>query len=193
MNQGYITTINITGLSPDGGYWGSIPMDVLLRGLCERQIDDILDNALIQEYSGLLNELNIPEESKSCFLMGYIAGKARSRLNACSLAMSNRPLNGDEINGFSEVLGRRMEDLLENIFDHEIQNYAKEGSVDEEPRLAASRVNEENLDEDKIEEVPLKTVATIRKQEEEVEEKFSFNRSGREKSPHAILGIPVRS
>ena len=193
-------------------------MNVLLRGLCERLIDDMLDNSLIQEYSGLLKELDIPEESRGCFLMGYMAGIARSRLNACSLTISNRALNGDEIEVFSEILGRRMDDLLENIFDHEIENYAKEVSVIEEPRLAVSREFEETSNEEKIEEIPLKTVATIGKPKveeekfsdekiEEIplktvatigkpkveEEKFSFKISGRKKSPHSILGIPVRS
>ena len=167
-------------------------MDVLLRGLCERQIDDMLDDSLIQEYSGLLKELDIPEESRSCFLTGYLAGSARSRLNACSLAISNRPLNGDEIEVFSEILGRRMEDLLENIFDHEIENYAKEESVTEEPRLAVTREYEETSNEEKIDEVPLKTVATIGNQEGE-EKKFSFKISGRKKAPHSILGIPVHT
>ena len=162
-------------------------MDVLLRGLGEQLIDDMLGYSLIQEYSELLKELNIPEESMDCFLMGYIAGSARTRLNACSLTISNRTLNGDEIEVFSEILGRRMDDLLENIFDHEIENYAKEESAIEEPRLAVSREYEE-----KIEEVPLKTVAAIGKPEVE-EEKFSFKISGRKKSPHSILGIPVHS
>ncbi len=162
-------------------------MDVLLRGLCERLIDDMLENSLIQEYSGLLKELDIPEESRGCFLMGYIAGSARSRFNACSLTISNRALNGDEIGVFSEILGRRMGDLLENIFDHGIEIYVKEESASEEPRLAVSREYEE-----KIEEIPLKTVAAIGNLEVE-EEKFSFKISGRKKAPHSILGIPVHT
>ena len=167
-------------------------MNVLLRGLCERQIDDMLDNSLIQEYSGLLEGLDIPEESRSCFLTGYIAGIARSQLNTCSLAISNRPLNGEEIEVFSEILGRRMDDLLENIFDHGVENYAKEGSVIEDPRHAGSSEYEESSNEEKIVEVPLKTVATIGNLEDE-EEKFSFKISGRKKSPNSILGIPVHA
>ena len=166
-------------------------MDVLLRGLCERQIDDMLDKSLIQEYSGLLKELGIPEESRSSFLMGYIAGSARSQLNACSLTMSNRPLNGDEIEVFSEVLGRRMGDLLENIFDQEIESYTKEEIVIEEPRLSDSREYEDS-NEEKFEEVPLKTVVTIGNQEAD-EEKFSFQVSGRKKAPHSILGVQVQT
>jgi len=170
----------------------STPMDVLLRGLCERLIDDMLENSLIQEYSGLLKELDIPEESRGCFLMGYIAGSARSRFNACSLTISNRALNGDEIEVFSEILGRRMGDLLENIFDHGIENYAKEESASEEPRLAATRGYAEDSNEEKIEEIPLKTVAAIGNLEVE-EEKFSFKISGRKKAPHSILGIRVHT
>ncbi len=167
-------------------------MEVLLRGLCERQIDHMLEDSMIQEYSGLLKELDIPEESWSCFLTGYLAGSARSRLNASSLAISNRPLNRDEIEVFSEILGRRMEDLLENIFDREIENYAKEESVIEEPRLAESKEYDETSNEEKIDEVPLKTVATIGNQEGE-EKKFSFKISGRKRAPHSILGIPVHT
>ena len=167
-------------------------MDVLLRGLCERLIDDMLENSLIQEYSGLLKELDIPEDSRGCFLMGYIAGSARSRFNACSLTISNRALNGDEIGVFSEILGRRMGDLLENIFGHGIVNYAKEESASEEPRLAATRGYAEDSREEKIEEIPLKTVAAIGNLEVE-EEKFSFKISGRKKAPHSILGSPVHT
>jgi len=165
-------------------------MNVLLRGICELQIDDMLDNSLIQEYSGLLKELDIPEESRGCFLTGYIAGSARSRLNASSLAMSNRPLNGDEIEVFSEVLGRRMEDILEKILIQKIDDYAKEESVAEEPQPDVGSEYEEPPSEGDIGEVSLKTVATIGNLEVE-EEKFSFNISGRKKSSPTILGIPV--
>ena len=75
---------------------------------------------MIQEYSGLLTELGIPKESISCFLRGYITGCTPSRLNASSLAMSNRPLNGEEIEVFSEVLGKRMDEILEKILDRGI-------------------------------------------------------------------------
>lgn len=165
-------------------------MDVLLRGLCELQIDGFPDKSLTQEYSGLLRELGVPEESKRFFLMGYVAGSARSRLNASSLAMFNRPLNGDEIEVFSEVLGRRMEDILEQIFHQEICDYAKEESVVEEPQPDVGTEYEEPPSEDDIEDVPLKTVATIGNLEVE-EEKYSFNTSGRKKSSPTILGIPV--
>ncbi len=164
-------------------------MDVLLRGICELQIDDMLDNSLIQEYSGLLMELDIPEESRGCFLTGYIAGSARSRLNASSLAISNRPLNGDEIEVFSEIIGRRMDDILGIILDQEIENYAKEGSEIEQPRLEASSEYEENSNE---EEILLRNVATIGNTEVD-EEKFSFQISGRKKSSPTILGIPVHT
>ncbi len=167
-------------------------MDVLLRGLCERQIDDMLDKSMIQEYSGLLRELDIHEESRRCFLTGYIAGSARSRLNASSLAMSNRPLNGDEIEVFSEILGRRMADILGKMLDQEIENLVKEGIVIEEPRLEVSSEHEENSHEEEIEEVSLRTVATIGNLGVE-EEKFSFKISGRKKNSPTILGIPVHT
>lgn len=113
-------------------------MDVLLRGLCELQIDEMLDKSMIQEYSGLLMELGIPDESRSCFLRGYIAGSARSRLNASSLAMSNRPLNEGEIEVFSEVLGRRMDEILGKVLDQGIEKRAKEGALRSlDPRLVA--------------------------------------------------------
>ena len=165
-------------------------MDVLFRGLCELQIDDFLDKSLTQEYSGLLVELGIPEESKRFFLTGYVAGSARSRLNASSLAMFNRPLNGDEINVFAEVLGRRIEGILEKILNQEIEDYAKEEIVAEEPQPEVGSEDEEPPSEDDIEEVPLKTVATIGNLKVE-EEKFSFNISGRKKPSPTILGIPV--
>ena len=72
-------------------------MNALFRGLCELQIDDMPVESLTHDYSELIRELGIPEESRSFFLMGYVAGSARSRLNATSLAISNRALNGDEI------------------------------------------------------------------------------------------------
>ncbi|MBL7079273.1 hypothetical protein ISS39_03000 [Candidatus Bathyarchaeota archaeon] len=165
-------------------------MDVLLRGLCELQIDDFPDKSLTQEYSVLLMELGIPEESKRFFLMGYIAGSARSRLNASNLAMFNRPLNGDEIDVFSEVLGRRIDGILEKILNQEIEDYVKEGSVAEEPQPDVDSEYEEPPSEDDIEEVPLKTVATIGNLEIE-EEKYRFKISGRKKSSPTILGIPV--
>ena len=165
-------------------------MDVLLRGLCELQIDGFPDKSLTQEYSDLLMELGVPEESKRFFLMGYVAGSARSRLNASSLAMFNRPLNGGEIEIFSEVLGRRMEDILEQMLIQEISNYANEESVVEEPQPDVGIEYEEPPSEDDIEDVPLKTVASIGNFEIE-EEKFSFNISGRKKSSPTILGIPV--
>jgi hypothetical protein len=167
-------------------------MNVLLRGLCERQIDDMLNNSLIQEYSRLLEELDIPEESMSKFLMGYLAGCIRSKLNASSLVISNRPLNGDEIEIFSKILGRRMDDLLEKIFDNEIKKYAKEGGVIEEPQLEVGSEYEEASDEEEKQEVPLRAVATIGNLEVE-EEKFSFKISGRKKSKPTILGIPVKA
>ncbi len=135
-------------------------------------------------------ELGVPEESKSFFLMGYVAGSARSRLNASSLAMFNRPLNGDEIEVFSEILGRRMEDILEKILIQKIDDYAKEESVAEEPQPDVGTEYEEPPSEDDIGEVSLKTVATIGNLEVE-EEKFSFNTSGRKKSSPPIFGIPV--
>jgi len=165
-------------------------MDVLLRGLCELQIDGFHDKSLTQEYSGLLMELGIPEESKRLFLMGYIAGAARSRLNASSLAMFNRSLNGDEIDVFTEVLGRRIDGILENILNQEIEDSAEEGSVAEEPRPDVESGYEEPPSEDDVEEVSLKTVATIGNLEAE-EEKYSFKISGRKKSSPTILGIPV--
>ena len=167
-------------------------MDVLLRGLCELQIDDMLAESLTHEYSGLLVELDIPEDSRSFFLMGYIAGSARSRLNASSLAISNRPLNGDEIEVFSDVLGRRINDILEKVLGQEIEKVTKEGSEIEEPRPEVSNEYEETPDEEDSDEVPLKTVATIGNLEIE-EEKFSFKISGRKKSSPTILGIPVHT
>ena len=167
-------------------------MDVLLRGLCELQIDDMLAESLTHEYSGLLVELDIPEDSRSFFLMGYIAGSARSRLNASSLAISNRPLNGDEIEVFSDVLGRRINDILEKVLGQEIEKVTKEGSEIEEPRPEVSNEYEETPDEEDSDEVPLKTVATIGNLEVE-EEKFSFKISGRKKSSPTILGIPVHT
>ena len=167
-------------------------MDVLLRGLCELQIDDMLAESLTHEYSGLLMELGIPEDSRSFFLMGYIAGSARSRLNASSLAISNRPLNGDEIEVFSDVLGRRINDILEKDLDQEIEKYTKEEREIEEPRPEVSNEYEETPDEEDSDEVPLKTVATIGNLEVE-EEKFSFKISGRKKSSPTILGIPVHT
>ncbi len=168
-------------------------MDVLLRGLCELQIDEMLDKSMIQEYSGLLMELGIPDESRSCFLMGYIAGSARSRLNASSLAMSNRPLNGGEIEVFSEVLGRRMDEILGKVLDQGIEKRVKEGSGVEEPRPeVGGDYEEEPPDEERSEEVPLRTVATIGNLEGD-EGKFSFKVSGRKKSAPTILGIPVHT
>ena len=166
-------------------------MDVLLRGLCELQIDCFPDKSLTQEYSGLLVELGIPEESKRFFLMGYVAGSARSRLNASSLAMFNRPLNGNEIVVFSDVLGRRIDGILEKILNQEIEDSAEDGSVAEEPQPDAEGEYEELTSEDDLEEVPLKTVATIGNLEVE-EEKYSFKISGRKKSSPTILGIPVK-
>lgn len=168
-------------------------MDVLLRGLCELQIDEMLDKSMIQEYSGLLMEMGIPDESRSCFLRGYIAGSARSRLNASSLAMSNRPLNEGEIEVFSEVLGRRMDEILGKVLDQGIEKRAKEGRSVEEPRPeVGGDYEEEPPDEKGSEEVPLRTVATIGNLEVE-EGKFSFKVSGKKKSPPTILGIPVHT
>ena len=167
-------------------------MDVVLRGLSELQIDDMLAQSLIHEYSGLLRELGIPEESRRFFLMGYVAGSARSRLNATSLAMSNRPLNGNEIEVFSEVIGRRMNDILEKLLDQGIENYAKEETVIDESLPEASGEYEETLYEEKTTEIPLKTVATIGNLEVE-EEKFSFKISGRKKNAPTILGVPIHT
>ena len=168
-------------------------MDVLFRGLCELQIDDMQDESMIVEYSGLLTELGIPEESMRGFLMGYIAGSARSRLNANSLAMSNRPLNRREIEVFSEVLGRRMNEILGKVLEHGIENLVKEGVGVEEPRPeVGGEYEEEPPDEGVSEEVPLRAVATIGEPEVE-EEKFSFKTSGRKKSSPTILGIPVHT
>ena len=168
-------------------------MDVLLRGLFELQIDDMQDESMIQEYSVLLTELGIPEESRSCFLRGYIAGSTRSRLNASSLAMSNRPLNGEEIEVFSEVLGRRMDEILEKILDRGIENLVKEGKGVEGPRPEVSGEYEgETPHEEESEEIPLRTVATIGNLGVE-EEKFSFKTSGTKKSSPTILGIPVHT
>ena len=153
-------------------------MDVTLRGFWELQINDMLDNPLIQEYLGLLKNLDIPEESRSSFLIGYLAGRTRSRLNACSFAMSNRPLNRDEIEVFSEILGRRRDYILGKILDQGIENHVKEGSGIEEPRLNVFSEDEENSNEEKFEEVPLKTVATIGNPESE-EVRFSFKISGK--------------
>jgi len=165
-------------------------MDVLLRGLCELQIDGFHDKSLTQEYSGLLTELGVPEESKRLFLMGYVAGVARARLNASSLAMFNRSLDGNEIDVFTEVLGRRIDGILEKILDQEIEDSAEEGSLSGVPRPDVEGEYEEPPGEDDIEEVSLKTVATIGNLEAE-EEKYSFKISGRKKSSPTILGIPV--
>ena len=135
-------------------------------------------------------ELGVPEESKRFFLMGYVAGNARSRLNASSLAMFNRPLNGNEIDVFSEILGRRIDGILENILDQEIEDSAEEGSVAEEPQPDVEGEYEEPPSEGDIEEVSLKTVATIGNLEIE-EEKYSFKISGKKKFSPTILGIPV--
>ena len=165
-------------------------MDVLLRGLCELQIDGFPDKSLTHEYSGLLMELGIPEESKRFFLMGYVAGGDRSQLNASSLAMFNRPLNGNEIDVFTEVLGRRIDCILEKILDQAIEDSAEEGSLAEAPQPDVHSEYEEPPGEDDIDEVSLKTVATIGNIEVE-EEKYSFKISGRKKSSPTILGIPV--
>jgi len=164
-------------------------MDVLLRGLCEQQIDDTLGETLSEEYSSLFHELDISEESRRCFLMGYIAGRTRSRLNSSSLAMYGRPLEGEEIDLFAEIIGRRMEDILDRVLNDEIEKYAKMESVVEEPQPEAITEEKENLEEE-MEEIPLKTVATIGNLEVE-EEKFSFKISGRKKATPTILGIPV--
>ena len=125
--------------------------------------------------------------------MGYIAGSARSRLNASSLAMSNRPLNGDEFEVFSEVLGRRMNEILEKILEYGIENMVEERVEIEEPRPEVSgEYEEEPPDEEESEKVPLRAVATIGEPEVE-EEKFSFKTSGRKKSAPTILGIPVHT
>jgi len=190
MYPRYITTINITGLSPGIGKEGSISMDVLLRGLCEQQIDDTLGETLSEEYFSLFHELDISEESRRCFLMGYIAGRTRSRLNSSSLAMYGRPLEGEEIDLFAEIIGRRMDGILDRVLNDEIVKYAKIESVVEEPQPEAITEQEENLDEEELEEIPLKTVATIGNLEVE-EERFSFKISGRKKATPTILGIPV--
>ena len=167
-------------------------MDVLIRGLCEQQIDDMIGETLSQEYSSLFDELEISEESRSCFLMGYISGRSRSRLNSSSLAMYGRPLEGGEINLFAEIIGRRMEDILDRVLNQEIEKYAKIESVIVEPQPVISTEYEESLDEEEAEEIPLKAVATIGNLEVE-EEKFSFKISGRKKATPTILGIPVRA
>lgn len=165
---------------------------MLLRGLCEIQIDGMLTESLAHEYSGLFRELDIPEESRSFFLMGYFAGSARSRLNASSLTMSNRPLNGDEIEVFSEILGRRMKDILGKVLEQEKENITREERGIEEPRPEVGGEFEETPDEEENEEVPLRTVATIG--DSVVEEgKFSFKITGRKKSAPTILGIPVHT
>jgi hypothetical protein len=168
-------------------------MDILFRGLCELQIDNIQDESMIQEYSGLLTELGIPEELMSCFLMGYIAGSARSQLNASSLAISNRPLNKGEFEVFSEVLGRRMNEILGKMLEHGIENLVEEGGGIEEPRPEVSGENEEEApDKEESEKVPLRAVATIGEPEVGTE-KFSFKKSGRKKAAPTILGIPVHT
>jgi hypothetical protein len=192
MYPRYITTINIRSLSPGNVKWGSIPMDVLLRGLCEQQIDDMLDETLSEEYSSLFEELEISEESRSCFLMGYIAGRSRSRLNSSSLAMYGRPLEGGEIDLFAEIIGRRKEGILDRVLNQEIEKYAKMESVVVEPQDTIITKYEEDLDEEEVEEIPLKTVATIGNLEEE-KKKFSFKTSGRKKANPTILGIPVKA
>jgi hypothetical protein len=167
-------------------------MDVLFRGLCELQIDDIPNESLTHGYPCLLRELDIPEESKGFFLMGYIAGSARSRLNVANLTMFNRPLNGNDIEIFSKVLGRQMDNILEKILEQENEKLIKKESVILEPQPGISGDYEEPSDEVENREVPLKTVAAIGKPEVE-EEKFSFKISGKKKSSPTILGIPVHT
>jgi hypothetical protein len=169
---------------------GSIPMDILLRGLCEQQIDDLLDETLSQECSRLFDELSISEESKSYFLIGYIAGRSRSRLNLSSLTMYNRPLEIEEIDMFTEIIGRRMENILNIVLNQEIEKHAKIEDAIEGSQPGIHSEYKDNIDDEEVEEIPLKTMATIGNLMEE--EKFSFKISGKKKATPTILGIPVQ-
>ncbi|MGD2200312.1 MAG: hypothetical protein PVJ38_01610 [Candidatus Bathyarchaeota archaeon] len=161
-------------------------MDIFLRGLCEQHIANVLTEEKIHEIGELITEMGIPEGSKECFLMGYIAGTARFQLKNFCLTVLNRLPEKDEVEYFNDILRyktteinmtlqrRLLIDRVRNKETPPLDNFGKaepgEGGEDHESEPHPV-ISEGASDPD--------------------EDKFSFQISSRKENAKSILGIPL--
>jgi hypothetical protein len=83
-------------------------MDALLRGICEKYIDELIEPAQVSKLFNLVEILDIPNELRMNFVLGYLLGSLNSHLESYCLAILNRLPSNEEINSMHSILKRRM-------------------------------------------------------------------------------------
>lgn len=92
-----------------------VPLDPLLRGLCEQQIDEKLSGGEIQYISDFVDALDLPPSSKEHVALGLFLGTVYNELSTQCMKVYNRPPEREEIYDYHLILKRRAYEVSEKI------------------------------------------------------------------------------
>ena len=92
-----------------------VPLDPLLRGLCEQQIDEKLSGGEIQYINDFVDALDLPPSSKEHVALGLFLGTVYNELATQCMKVYNRPPEREEIYDYHLILKRRAYEVREKI------------------------------------------------------------------------------
>ena len=153
-------------------------MDPLLRGVCEKYIDSMLEEDQIKKIKLIVKRLNLPVASKQDASLGFFIGSIYSKIDDHYLRMYNRLPKKEELKDYHEILVRRSTEMSELFSAEPGKNKTTKATKQKVKRRV--KVNSKK---------PKKAADQDEKELEEL--RLSFARDGQ--PPPSILGIPVKS
>jgi hypothetical protein len=152
-----------------------MPMDPLLRGVCEQFIDTKLKDGEIKKIKDFIEALDLPIEAKGGASLGMFYGLVFSQIDDHYLKIYNRWPNKEELEDYHEILQRRAPEIRSK-FSRVIQKKktVKNNGTKKKKKKAVTKKG--------------KTKET----KPSGDEKFSFDTNSKKPPITNILGIPTR-
>ena len=152
-------------------------MDPLLRGVCEKYIDSMLEEDQIKKIKIIFKRLRLPVASKQDASLGFFLGSIYSKIDDHYLRMYNRLPKKEELKDYNEILVRRSAEISE-LFSAEPEKKTATSTKQKVKRRV--KVNSKKQK---------KAADLDDKEREELRLSFANDRQ----PPSNILGIPVKS
>lgn len=174
-----------------------VPLDPLLRGLCEQQIDGKLFGDDIKHINDFVNTLDLSSSSKEDIALGLFLGTVYNELKAQCMNVYNRPPGKGEICDYHLILKRRAYEVKEKI--RELNTIRRMEAVEDTTSKPSDEAEDDVHVVRELEDQVTSNLRSLYNLEEasrvegetlpEIE--IDFNARSSKKRRRTILGIPI--
>lgn len=174
-----------------------VPLDPLLRGLCEQQIDGKLFGDDIKHINDFVNTLDLSSSSKEDIALGLFLGTVYNELKAQCMNVYNRPPGKGEICDYHLILKRRAYEVKEKIRElntiirmEAVEDTTSKPSDEPEDDVHVVRELEDQVTSNLRSLYDLEEASRV-EGETLPEIEIDFNARSSKKRRRTILGIPI--